>query len=47
MRGRFRDQIGWFSYILPEHRGILRVGANFILNLIASNLIRIPRLIAA
>jgi len=30
-----------------KHRGILRVGADFILNLIAYNLIRIPRLIAA
>jgi len=30
-----------------KHRGIVRVGADFILNLIAYNLIRIPRLIAA
>ncbi len=30
-----------------KHRGILRVGADFILHLIAYNLIRIPRLIAA
>ena len=29
------------------HRGILRVGADFILNLIAYSLIRIPGLIAA
>jgi hypothetical protein len=30
-----------------KHRGIAKVGADFMLNLIAYNLIRIPRLIAA
>ncbi|MGH6829654.1 MAG: hypothetical protein ACREDG_00665 [Methylocella sp.] len=30
-----------------KQRGILRVGAGFILNLIAYNLIRIPKLLAA
>jgi len=30
-----------------KHRGILRVAADFMLNLIAYNLIRIPKLIAA
>lgn len=31
----------------PRHRGLARVGADFMLNLIAYNLIRIPKLIAA
>jgi Transposase DDE domain len=30
-----------------KHRGIGRVAANFLLNLIAYNLIRIPKLVAA
>jgi hypothetical protein len=30
-----------------KHRGIARVGADFLLNLIAYNLIRIPKLLAA
>ena len=30
-----------------KHRGLARVGADFMLNLIAYNLIRIPKLIAA
>lgn len=30
-----------------KHRGIARVATNFILNLIAYNLIRIPKLVAA
>jgi hypothetical protein len=30
-----------------KHRGIARVAANFFLNLIACNLIRIPKLMAA
>jgi hypothetical protein len=30
-----------------RHRGIARVAADFILNLIAYNLIRIPKLVAA
>jgi hypothetical protein len=31
----------------PKHRGIARVAADFLLNLIAYNLIRIPKLLAA
>ena len=30
-----------------KHRGVARVGADFLLNLIAYNLIRLPKLIAA
>ena len=30
-----------------KHRGIGRVAANFLLNLVAYNLIRIPKLVAA
>jgi hypothetical protein len=30
-----------------KHRGVARVGAGFVLNLIAYNLIRLPKLIAA
>ena len=30
-----------------KHRGLARVGATFLLNLIAYNLIRVPKLIAA
>jgi hypothetical protein len=30
-----------------KHRGIVRVATNFLLNLIAYNLIRIPKLVAA
>jgi hypothetical protein len=30
-----------------KHRGIAAVGADFLLNLIAYNLVRIPRLVAA
>jgi hypothetical protein len=30
-----------------KHRGLGRVAANFLLNLIAYNLIRIPKLVAA
>jgi hypothetical protein len=30
-----------------KHRGVARVGAGFLMNLIACNLIRIPKLIAA
>jgi hypothetical protein len=30
-----------------KHRGVARVGAGFLLNLVAYNLIRIPKLIAA
>ena len=30
-----------------KHRGVSRVGAGFLLNLIADTLIRIPKLIAA
>ncbi len=33
--------------IFEKHRGIARVAADFLLNLIAYNLIRIPKLLAA
>jgi hypothetical protein len=42
---------GWGKHTAPmrktKHRGIAAVGGDFMLNLIAYNLVRIPKLIAA
>jgi hypothetical protein len=36
-----------FATVASKHRGVARIAGGFLLNLIAYNLIRIPKLVAA
>ncbi|MGH6829574.1 MAG: hypothetical protein ACREDG_00235 [Methylocella sp.] len=46
-RAKIKCMFGWGKQHGRKHHGVLRVAADFMLNLIADNLIRIAKLVAA